>query len=152
MPLDRLPTLAALATIQDDDVPYVSFVAYVTEPGVASVLLHVSRLSAHTGYALARPRVALGISAADDGQGDPQTLPRITLEGKVEIIGRDVSEYAAARAVYLAKLPAAEQLFGFGDFVLLRLKVETLRYVGGFGRAHTVSAGRWRQWAEELGI
>ena len=143
---------AALATVQDDDVPYVSFVAYAVEPGKASMLLHVSRLSAHTGYALARPQVALGISAPDDAQGDPQTLPRVTLEGRVELIGRDGPEYGPARTAYLAKIPTAEQLFGFGDFVLLRIKVETLRYVGGFGRAHTVSAGRWRQWAGELGL
>lgn len=143
---------AALAATQDDGAPYVSFVAYAPEPGLTTVLLHVSRLSAHTGYILARPRVALGISAPDNGLDDPQILPRVTLEGRVEPIARDAPDYGPARAVYLAKLPSAEQLFGFGDFVLLRLTVETLRYVGGFGRAHTVSAGRLRQWAGDLGL
>ncbi len=143
---------AALATAQDDGSPFVSFVAYAPEPGLTSLLLLVSRLAAHTGYMLARPRVALGISAPDERRDDPQTLPRVTLEGVVEVVAHEAPDYAQARACYLARLPAAEQLFGFADFSLLRLRAESLRYVGGFGRARTVSAARLRQWAETRGL
>lgn len=140
---------AALATAQDDGAPYISFVAYVVEPNLGGLLLHLSRLAPHTGYLLARPRVALGVSLPDEGASDPQTLPRLTIEGKAVPIERGSSDYEAARERYLARLPAAQRLFGFGDFVLLRLEVETIRYVGGFARAHTVSGARLRQWAQE---
>lgn len=142
---------AAMATVQDDGAPYVSYVAYAVEPGFNGLLLHLSRLAAHTGLLLARPRVALGISVQDTGRDDPQILPRVTLEGRVTVIERDSVDYAPAREAYLARLPTAERLFGFGDFVLFRMEPETLRYVGGFARAHSVSGARLRQWALEVG-
>lgn len=140
---------AALATTQDDGAPYVSFVAYAIERDIGGVVLYLSRLAAHTGYLLARPRAALGISLPDGGVGDPQTLPRVTVEGQVTPLQRGAPGYDAAREAYLARLPTAERLFGFGDFVLLRLEIETLRYVGGFARARTVSGARLRQWSQE---
>jgi len=139
---------AALATTQDDGAPYVSFVAYALEHDLGGILLHLSRLASHTGYLLARPRAALGVSLADEGVADPQTLPRLTVEGRVVPVERDSPGYGAARACYLERLPTAERLFGFADFVLLRLEVEMMRYVGGFARAHTVSGAHLRQWAQ----
>ena len=64
-------------------------------------------------------------------------------------LAREAPDYERARACYLAKLPASQPLFGFGDFSLLRLRVDSLRYVGGFGRAHSVSADSLRRWALE---
>ena len=140
---------AALATVQEDGSPYCSHVAYAAEPDGAGVLLHLSRLAAHTRLLLARPQAALAITTPDSGEGDPQTLPRLTLQGPVRTIERDDPQYAAAQACYLARLPSAERLFGFGDFVLLRLSIATARYVGGFARAHNVSGERLRHWVQE---
>ena len=126
---------AALATVGEDGNPSVSFVAYVPEPDFSGLLIHVSRLAAHTRNLLARPRAALGISTADEGQGDPQLLGRITIQGAVTAIPRGTPDYLAARARYVARLPQAEDLFGFEDFVLMRLQPEEARYVGGFARA-----------------
>lgn len=136
---------AALATLNDHAAPAVSYVAYVPEPDFAGFLIHVSRLAAHTRYLLARPRAALGISATDSGEADPQLLPRVSLQGVVSVIERGTPEYTAARARYLARLPAAERLFGFEDFMLLRLRPEEARYVGGFARSHTLSGEQLRR-------
>ena len=132
---------AALATLGEDGTPSASFVAYVPEPDFSGFLIHVSRLAAHTRNLLARPRVALGISAPDDGQGDPQLLERITIHAAVSAIPRGTPDYLVARARYVARLPQAEQLFGFEDFVLVRLRPEEARYVGGFARAFTLRGG-----------
>lgn len=136
---------AALATLNEDGTPSVSFVAYVPEEDGSGFLIHVSRLAAHTRNAMARPGVALGITTPDTGGGDPQLLARVTLHGEVTEITRNTAEYHAARQRYLARLPQAEQLFGFGDFVLLRLQPSEARYVGGFARAHTLSAEQLRK-------
>ena len=130
---------AALATLNDDGAPAVSFVAYVPETDFSGFLIHVSRLAAHTQYLLARPRAALGISAPDSGGEDPQLLPRVSIQGLTAVLQRGTPEYTAARAHYLARLPEAAQLFGFEDFVLLRLRPEEARYVGGFARAYSLS-------------
>jgi putative heme iron utilization protein len=121
----------------------------VPEPDYAGLLIHVSRLAAHTRHLLARPEAALGITEADRGDDDPQRLARISVQGRVEEIPRETPEYEAARQRYLARLPQAAQLFGFGDFVLLRLRPEAVRYVGGFARAYTLSADELRRLAAE---
>lgn len=140
---------AALATLADDGAPSVSFVAYVPEPDFAGFLIHVSRLAAHTRNLLARPRIALGVSAPDSGEGDPQLLPRLSIHGAVSIIARGTTEYDSARTLYLSRLPQAEQLFGFDDFVLLRLQPTEVRYVGGFARAYSLNGEQLRRLAAE---
>ena len=126
---------AALATVDSDGAPHASWVAYVPEPGSGNLLLHLSGLAAHTGNLLAEPRAALGISAVDSGVGDPQTLPRVTLQGRAEVLDRDSAAWSAAGKHYIERLPDAAPLFGFADFVLFRFVVVGGRYVGGFARA-----------------
>ncbi len=138
---------AALGTLNDKGGPSVSFVAYVAEPDFAGFLIHVSRLAEHAQNLLARPRVALGISDADSGQGDPQLLARVNLQGLAAVIQRGTTEYTVAQARYLTRLPQAEQLFGFEDFVLARFHPEEARYVSGFARAYTINPDQLRQLA-----
>ena len=136
---------AALGSINDKDGPSVSFVGYVPEADFAGFIIHVSRLAEHTQYLLARPRAALGISEPDAGQGDPQLLARVNLQGPVAVIDRGTPDYLAARTRYLERLPHAQQLFGFEDFLLMRMRPEEARYIGGFARAYRLSAEQLRQ-------
>ena len=130
---------AALGTLRDG-APYVSMVAYAEEPDFGGFLLHLSRLAAHTQQALADPRASLMICEADRQHDDVQTLARLTLTGVVLPLASASYEYEAARACYLAKLPAAAPLFGFPDFALYRFVPEEARYIGGFARAFTLTA------------
>ena len=57
---------------------------------------------------------------------------------------------AAARACYLARLPAAAPLFDFPDFALFRFVPSEARYIGGFARAYTLTPEHLRQAAETL--
>lgn len=150
---DELPHIAALlrshrsgalGTLQDG-APFVSFVAYAPEPGLDGFLLHLSRLAAHTRQLLADPRASLMVSEPDDRRDDAQTLARITLVGAVAPIPPDAAGYGAARARYLAHLPAAAMLFELADFSLFRLTPESARYVGGFARALTLTPDQLRR-------
>jgi putative heme iron utilization protein len=152
--LDRLlaeQRWAALATLDDGGLPSVAHVAYVPEPDYAGFLIHVSRLAAHTRHLLARPQAALGITEPDPGADDPQQRARVSLQGRVEEIQRGAPDYPVARARYLGRLPQAAQWFDFEDFVLLRLRPESVRYVGGFARAYSLKGEELRhisgEWA-----
>lgn len=134
---------AALATLKNG-APSASMVAYVAEPDFSGFLLHLSRLSTHTQNMLACPRASLVISEADTGEGNPQTLARISINGIVKEIPRDESEYGYARGLYVERLPNSEMLFGFGDFILFRLIPEEARYVGGFARAVSFTTSQLR--------
>lgn len=143
--LIRTHRQAALATVDGDGMPFAAMVAYAYEPASGGVLLHLSTLAAHTRHLLANPRAALLIAEQDDGRDDVQTLARITLTGSAQVVALDDPAYAAARACYLERLPAAAMLFGFGDFSLFRLMPERARYVGGFARAYTLTALQLRE-------
>lgn len=136
----RTQRWASLATTNADGQPSASMVAYAVEPDFKGVLLHLSRLAEHTGNLLERPMAALAISEPDPGTGDPQQLARVSLQGPVETVGRESRGFAAARDIYLARLPTAAPLFDFPDFVLFRLRSEKARFVGGFARAHSYGA------------
>ena len=128
---------AALATVDETVQPLASMVAYAMDTDLNCLYLHLSGLAAHTRELRSQPTAALLISECDSGNGDPQQLARLSLRTSGEIIARDAEDYEAAKRCYLKRLPDAEQLFGFGDFMLFRLKVEGARFVGGFGRAHS---------------
>jgi hypothetical protein len=138
--LVRTTRWAALATVGEEDGPLASWVAYAPEPDLQGVVLHLSRLALHTRNLLETPRASLGISSADPGTGDPQALARVSLQGRVEIITPHDPSYAAARTLYLTRLPDAKPLFAFADFQLLRLVIERARFVGGFALARTFLA------------
>lgn len=84
---------------------------------------------------LENPLASLALCEADDGRGDPQTLARVSLSGKVQDLARDSDDYNQARARYLSRFPDAERTFGFGDFHLFRLQLEQAQFVPGLGQA-----------------
>jgi len=128
---------ACLATLRDG-APLASWVAYALDSAGGSLLMHLSRLAVHTRNLLADGRASLTVSFADDGREDPQELARVTLNGTVVRVAPEDPDYAAAKACYLARFPAAEQRFEFADFSLFRLPPAEARFVGGFARAYSV--------------
>jgi putative heme iron utilization protein len=135
----RTARWAALATARDGE-PLSTWVAVVAEEDLCGYLLHLSRLALHTRYLEVNPQASLGFTEPDaDTLRDPQTLARVSLQGRVAWIGRDSGEYESACARYLARLPHAAVQFGLGDFALARFVPVTARYVPGFGRVHRVS-------------
>ena len=115
-------------------------VAYALDADADAFLLHLSRLAPHTRNLLERPEASLVITQADnDAVEDPQTLARVTISAMAQSVERNSGRYQAARRAYLERLPTAEQLFGFADFVLFRLVPTEARFVGGFAQAHTLS-------------
>lgn len=131
---------AAVATVAADGAPHVGMVAFAIDPDGSALLLHLSSLAAHTRHLLADPRVSLLVVAPDTPERDDvQTLARMTLYGLAQPILPDDAHYAACRAAYLRRFGAAEMRFGFADFVLVRVVVDTARFVGGFAQARNVT-------------
>ena len=142
--------VAALATLHDGD-PAVSMTPVAWLPDGRAVI-HVSRLATHTADMQAHAKVALLVTAptttgATPGaspETSPLALPRLSLQGHAAFVAPDDEGHAAARAAFLARFADAEPMFGFGDFSLVVLTPLAVRFVGGFGRAHAVSAERWQ--------
>lgn len=129
---------AALATLDEGGAPLASQVAFVPQAGTGDLLLHLSTLAPHARYLMSRPRCALLVGRPDRGDGDPQTLPRLGLQGEAFVVTAEEAGFDAARQTYLQRLPHAEQRFGFADFRLFRLRTTRAHYVGGFAQAFSV--------------
>jgi heme iron utilization protein len=136
-------SVAALATLHRRE-PAVSMVPYAMLPdGSGRFIIHVSRLATHTQDMQAHAGVALLVTAAPQAAPTPLALPRVSVQGQSRLCPPESPDHAAARAAYLARLPDAEELFGFGDFSLFLIEPEFLRYVASFGRAHTLTAEQY---------
>jgi putative heme iron utilization protein len=99
-------------------------------------LLCLSDLAEHSRNVAADPRASLMVTASDDS-ADPLSLARVTVLGRVAEVG--AGERAEVLARYTAAHPGAFYAT-FADFRLYRLAVESVRYVGGFGRMSWVDA------------
>ena len=130
----------ALATLTADGAPWASRVSYGELADGAPVLL-VSSLAEH-GRNLRRDARASLLVALEDAAGDPLDAGRVTLAGHVEVPAG--AEADAARAAFLAAAESAHRYVDFADFSLFVLRVERVRWVGGFARMGTVDGGDYR--------
>jgi putative heme iron utilization protein len=123
-----------LATLSSAGEPWASFVTYGLLNGAP--VLCVSNLAEHGRNLLADHRASISI-VAPGPDPDPQSWGRVTLAGCVERPVGD--ELAAARDAHLAAVPGAQNYIDFGDFALWVLRVQRVRWYGGYGRMDVVT-------------
>jgi len=147
MPSAHAPTLrdllctqevAALGTLHKGQ-PYVSMVPFALLPGGTDFIIHVSQLAAHTKDMLASPQVSLLVIAPPVSGVTAQELARITVQGEAMQLAGGTPGHDAAKTAYLARFPQSEMMFGFSDFSLFAIVPESIRFVGGFAQATTLS-------------
>ena len=128
----------SLATLSHGD-PWASLVTYgVLEDG--SPVLLVSTLAEHGRNLRRDPRASLVV--CEDTTRDPLDNGRVTLAGRAQAMEGEARE--AALAAHCAAVPGAEIYAGFGDFTVWVLRVERVRWVGGFGRMDSADADAYR--------
>ncbi|MFP3563900.1 HugZ family protein [Paraburkholderia sp. SIMBA_030] len=129
-PLHLLHT-AAVGTLatharQPQGFPYPSVLPFAPDPRHCPTIL-VSRLAEHTHNLYADPRA--GFLAVDAPDGDVLSGQRVTLLGTFEAV--DSTPEVVDR--YLRYHPDAERYLDLGDFTFRVMRLERLRYIGGFG-------------------
>ena len=130
-------TLCSLA-LEPEGHPYGSFVT-VAFDGDDPVFL-LSALAEHTKNLQHDPRASLLV--AEDVSDDPLANGRVTLLGSCRPVDGDV---ASARTAFLAAHPNSAYYAGFRDFGFWRLSVESVRYIGGYGRMSWVEKAAWEE-------
>ncbi len=146
---ERARTLAAVATTgvlstlarEPAGTPFGSLAPFGLDGGARPVLC-ISELAEHTQNLRADRRGSLLVTRPVPAGADPMAAARLTLLGRLEEV--PAGEVPEARAAHLAGNPHAELYVDYGDFRLWRLEVESLRYVGGYGRMSWVSPDAWR--------
>ena len=130
--------VAALGTLGEDGLPFVSMVPFAVEPHGACVVIHVSGLAAHTRNLQASPQVSLLVMQAEVAGEPVHALPRVTLEGTAEVLAPGSAAWAEGRAAYLARFPEAQPMTELGDFRFVAIHLSGARQVAGFGAARSV--------------
>ena len=132
----RTQEIAALGTLHDGQ-PFVSMVPFALLPGNANFIIHVSQLATHTKDMVSSPNVSLLVVAPPAPGITAQALARITVQGQA-LPCTDAS-HAAAKAAYLSRFPHSAKMFGFADFSLFVIAPSSIRFVGGFGQATSIT-------------
>jgi putative heme iron utilization protein len=118
-----------LATLTPSGDPWASFVTYGLLDGAP--VLCVSNMAEHGRNLAGDQRASIAI-VAPATEADPLASGRVTLAGAVERPSGD--ELAAARDAHVAAVPAAKYYIDYSDFALWVLRVQRVRWVGGYGR------------------
>jgi putative heme iron utilization protein len=131
--------VASLGTLHDGE-PYVSMVPFALLSRGQGLVIHVSQLAAHTRDMLSHSAVSLLIVSPQGPEVPVQALPRATIQGHARPCPDADPDYIEARRVYLSRFPDSIDMFNFADFSLFVIVPRTVRFVGGFAQATTITA------------
>lgn len=129
---------ATLCTLALDPAgyPYGSFVTFAMHEGHPVFL--ISRIAEHTRNLEGDPRASLLVH--ESGKADPLANGRVTLLGRCHKRGRDDARLSQLRSAFLAAHPHASYYVDYADFDFWELELESVRYIGGYGRMSWVEA------------
>src|SRR4051812_2093213 len=129
----------ALSTLAVDPegYPYGSVASYGLDDR-GNPLFFVSLMAEHTQNAMRDPRASLLVTEPVPDGADPLASGRGTLMGALAAVTDE--DRPAVRERYLAANPTSAYYIDFGDFPFYRLDVQSIRYVGGYGRMSWVDA------------
>jgi len=143
----RQSPVGVLAVLVDGK-PYQGLVPFVFDEAHPAFLIHVSSLARHTRGLKPGAPFSLMIHGVPQ---DPLQTPRASFSGTVEVLQKGSEPYMDARRRYLARFPSAEITFTLGDFHLMRLVPEEVRFVAGFARAYSLTSTQLQHWLQKLG-
>lgn len=132
---------ASLATVSADGSPLATLVA-ITDDGSGLPLFLFSSLAEHTRNLRANPAAALLISAP----GDTMNRPRVTLLGRVRWL--EGAEGEAAKARFVGTHEEAKVWVTLKDFAPATLELSSVKLVGGFANAQTLTPAQYSVDAE----
>jgi putative heme iron utilization protein len=131
--------LLALGVVVDAE-PVVGLVPYAVASDFGALYVQASRLARHSEGLKDRSRWSGAIHEPDGPEKDPLQIPRVVLEGTVDVLGGAQPEFQPAARAFLGRFPGAAMTLALPDFALYRLNVESGRLVLGFGHALNLSA------------
>ena len=134
----RTQQLAALGTLHEGE-PFVSMVPFALLPGGDGFVIHVSQLAGHTKDMLSHAGVSIMVAATPAANVSAQATARVTIQGQARPMADSDPGHARAKAAYLARFPQSADMFGFADFSLFLIQPSSVRFIGGFAQARSVS-------------
>jgi hypothetical protein len=136
-----------LAVLVDGD-PEASLLPYAARADYGAVYVQASGLARHSKGLQPGARVGVLIHENEAADADPLQTKRMTVQATVAVLDRESEAFAAAREVFVGRLPGAEMTLNLGDFSLYELTLGRGRYIAGFGQAYNIGPDTFREIAE----
>jgi heme oxygenase (biliverdin-IX-beta and delta-forming) len=136
-----------LAVLVDGD-PEASLLPYAVRADYGAVYVQASGLARHSKGLQPGARVGVLIHEHEAADADPLQTKRMTVQATVAVLDRESEAFAAAREVFVGRLPGAEMTLNLGDFNLYELTLGRGRYIAGFGQAYNIGPDTFREIAE----
>jgi len=136
-----------LAVLVDGD-PEASLLPYAVRADYGAVYVQASGLARHSKGLQPGARVGVLIHENEAADADPLQTKRMTVQATVAVLDRESEAFAAAREVFVGRLPGAEMTLNLGDFNLYELTLGRGRYIAGFGQAYNIGPDTFREIAE----
>ncbi|MEM6368563.1 MAG: DUF2470 domain-containing protein [Myxococcota bacterium] len=115
--------------------PFGSVVPYAIDARGRPILM-VATIAEHFKNVQADDRVSLFVQAGQEAEQNPevdvQTFGRVTVMGRASLATPEERQDMAPR--YYFRLPGSRSYHGTHDFVFLKVDIERIRYIGGFGK------------------
>ena len=124
---------------QGEKTPETSMTPYAIFQG--DVVLHLSGLAKHSKNIQQHAEAGFMICTPESLNSSPLSLARLSFTSVLEAVPEQ--EKQVYQEAYLSHIPDAEPLFSFPDFTLYRLHIESIYWVGGFGKARKIAKGTW---------
>ena len=105
-----------------------------------SPIFLLSQLAEHTKNLNANGKASLLI--AETGTGNPLALSRVTLVGECLEVSKQERE--SVKNSFLQAHESASVYADWEDFSFFKLDVQSVRYIGGFGRMSWVNQSKWK--------
>lgn len=136
--------VASVAVLVDDK-PYVGMLPFAIRPDFGAALIHASRLARHTAGLVPEAPFGLLVQEPDHWKANPQQLARVSCQGTVYPLNREDPSYVSDQTLYLEKFPKSRMTFQLGDFRLYELRLESARFVAGFGKTFDLTPAEFEQ-------
>ena len=136
-----------LAVLVDGD-PEASLLPSAARADYGAVYVQASGLARHSKGLQPGARVGVLIHENEAADADPLQTKRMTVQATVAVLDRESEAFAAAREVFVGRLPGAEMTLNLGDFNLYELTLGRGRYIAGFGQAYNIGPDTFREIAE----
>ena len=136
--LFRAQPIGSLGTYHAGE-PHVSMVPFAIMADDPAFVIHVSALAAHTKHMLAEPQVSLLVVMPPAPGVSPQATARVTIQGDATRDEESTPEHEEAKAAYLDRFPESAPTFELSDFSLFTIRPRSIRFVGGFAEAKTIT-------------
>jgi len=130
----------SLASLSEDGTPWASIVA-LGVTGAGEPVLVVSTMAEHGRNLVREPRCSVAVAEPVPEGDDPLDRARITLAGRVIVPAGEEAD--AALEAHARHYPFARGYAAYADFTTYVLRVERVRWVGGFARMSTVEPAEY---------